>query len=171
MTLDLGPAATVPVGSFITAGRLLLRPVRKSDAGLFALYAGDRRVAEGTQTIPHPLPPGAAEAWVARLMAEDSPQQAWVMDGSATGLAEVLGVISNSVPTPTRDLDWLAIGRAFFGEGQCMRLSDLTPERWSGVARPALIVADVAPAPGKPPPLGLTPAMIRQEFLGASRKG
>jgi RimJ/RimL family protein N-acetyltransferase len=94
MTLDLGPAATVPVGSFITAGRLLLRPVRKSDAGLFALYAGDRRVAEGTQTIPHPLPPGAVEAWVARLMADTGPQQAWVMDGSATGLAEVLGVIT-----------------------------------------------------------------------------
>lgn len=77
---------------------------------------------------------------------------------------------TNSVPTPTRDLDWLAIGRAFFGADQCVRLSDLTPEKWAGVARPALIVADVAPAPGKPPPLGLTPAMIRQEFLGASRK-
>ena len=42
-------------------------------------------------------------------------------------------------------------------------------ERWAGVARPAMIVADVAPAPAKPPALGMTPAMIRQEFLGASR--
>ena len=75
---------------------------------------------------------------------------------------------TNSVPTPTRDLDWLAVGRAFFGEA-CVRLSDLTAERWAGVARPAMIVADVAPAGAKPPALGLTPAMIRAEFLGASR--
>lgn len=74
-----------------------------------------------------------------------------------------------SVPTPTRELDWLAIGRAFFGADQCLRLSELTPERWAGVARPAMIVADVAPAPAKPPALGMTPAMIRIEFLKASK--
>lgn len=74
-----------------------------------------------------------------------------------------------SVPTPTREMDWLAVGRAFFGADQCVRLSDLTADKWAGVKRPALIVADVAPAPGKPPALGLTPAMIRAEFLGASR--
>jgi RimJ/RimL family protein N-acetyltransferase len=68
--------------------------VRKSDAGLFALYAGDRRVAEATRSIPHPLPPGAAEAFVTRMMAGQGPEAAWVMDGSAVGLAEVLGVIS-----------------------------------------------------------------------------
>ncbi len=93
MTLDLTTATTPPVGAF-AAGRLTLRPVRKSDAGLFALYAGDRRVAEATRSIPHPLPPGAAEAFVARMMAGAGPETAWVMDGSATGLAEVLGVIS-----------------------------------------------------------------------------
>jgi thiamine pyrophosphate-dependent acetolactate synthase large subunit-like protein len=74
-----------------------------------------------------------------------------------------------SVPTPTRELDWLAIGRAFFGAEQCLRLSDLTPERWAGVARPAMILADVAPAPAKPPALGMTPAMIRIEFAKASK--
>ena len=74
-----------------------------------------------------------------------------------------------SVPSPTREMDWLAVGRAFFGEQQCMRLSDLTPERWAATARPAMIVADVAPAPGKPPALGMTPAMIRIEFLKAAR--
>lgn len=74
-----------------------------------------------------------------------------------------------SVRSPTRELDWLAVGRAFFGAEQCLRLSDLTPERWAGMARPAMIVADVAPAPGKPPALGMTPAMIRLEFLKASK--
>jgi len=74
-----------------------------------------------------------------------------------------------SAPTPTRDMDWLAVGRAFFGADQCMRLSDLTAERWAGVARPAMIVADIAPAPNKPPALGMTPAMIRAAFLEASK--
>lgn len=78
----------------IAAGRFVLRPVQKSDAGLFALYAGDRRVAEGTQRVPHPLPPGAAEAFVERAMSNKGDEDIWVMDGAASGLAEVLGVIS-----------------------------------------------------------------------------
>ena len=78
----------------IAAGRFILRPVRKSDAGLFAMYAGDRRVAEATHSIPHPLPPGAADAFVSRAMVPRSDEDVWVMDGSATGLAEVLGVIN-----------------------------------------------------------------------------
>lgn len=78
----------------ITAGRFILRPVRKSDAGLFAMYAGDRRVAEATHSIPHPLPPGAAEAFVSRAMSIRADEDVWAMDGSATGLAEVLGVIN-----------------------------------------------------------------------------
>ncbi len=78
----------------ISAGRFVLRPVQKSDVGLFAMYAGDRRVAMGTQSIPHPLPPGAAEAFVTRAMTRAGGEDVWVMDGSATGLAEVLGVIS-----------------------------------------------------------------------------
>ena len=77
--------------------------------------------------------------------------------------------LPDPAPEVPAGLDWLAIGRAFFGDGQCLRLSDLTPERWVGVARPAMIVADVAPAPAKPPVLGMTPAMIRMEFLKASK--
>jgi RimJ/RimL family protein N-acetyltransferase len=91
MTLEL--IAPVAEGQ-IAAGRFVLRPVRRSDAGLFALYAGDRRVAEATRSIPHPLPPGAAEAFVTRAMAGSDEEDVWVMDGRATGLAEVLGVIS-----------------------------------------------------------------------------
>jgi RimJ/RimL family protein N-acetyltransferase len=89
-SLALPPAATTE----ISAGRLVLRAVRKSDAGLLALFAGDRRVAEATRTIPHPYPPGAAEAWVARMMAGTGMERVWIMDGSASGLSEVLGVIS-----------------------------------------------------------------------------
>ncbi len=72
----------------------VLRPVRASDAGLIAHHAGDRRVAEATQNIPHPFPPGAAEAFVARAIQHERPGSVWVLDGALTGLSEVLGVIS-----------------------------------------------------------------------------
>lgn len=88
------PPTQAATGNQIAAGRFILRPVRKSDAGLFAMYAGDRRVATGTRSIPHPLPPGAAEAFVTRTMVQGGAEDVWVMDGSATGLGEVLGVIS-----------------------------------------------------------------------------
>ncbi len=78
----------------ILTERFVLRAVTKSDAGLFALYAGDRRVAEATQGIPHPLPPGTAEAFCARAMASTGDEDIWVMDGTRSGLPEVLGVIS-----------------------------------------------------------------------------
>jgi len=85
--------AILPEGG-IAAGRFVLRPVRRSDAGLFAMYAGDRRVAEATRSIPHPLPPGAADAFVTRATQGKADEDVWVMDGSSTGLAEVLGVIN-----------------------------------------------------------------------------
>ncbi len=78
----------------ILAGRFVLRPVRASDVGLIAHFAGDKRVAEATQNIPHPFPPGAAEAYVARAMKHERPGSVWVMDGTMSGLSELLGVIS-----------------------------------------------------------------------------
>lgn len=78
----------------IETERFVLRPVRRSDAGLLSMFASDKRVAWTTSTIPHPLPPGATEAFVERAMREDRTEDIWVMDGTATGLGEVLGVIS-----------------------------------------------------------------------------
>ena len=77
----------------IEAGRFILRPLRKSDAGLLAMYAGDKRVAEATQSIAHPLPPGATEAYIARAQSQDRTGDVWVMDGSMHDHAEVLGVV------------------------------------------------------------------------------
>ena len=54
----------------IEAGRFVLRPLRRSDMGLIEHYGSDERVARMTTSIPHPLPPGATEAFVARAMAE-----------------------------------------------------------------------------------------------------
>lgn len=78
----------------IAAERFCLRPVRKSDEGLLRMYAGDERVARNTSSIPHPLPPGAVEAFIARSVADDRDEDVWIMDGSAGGMGELLGVIS-----------------------------------------------------------------------------
>lgn len=85
---------SIAVPDAIAAGRFVLRPLRPSDAGLIMLYAGDRRVAEATRSIPHPLPPGAVEAFIARAMSGETRGTIWAMDGAATGLSELLGVIS-----------------------------------------------------------------------------
>lgn len=78
----------------IAAGRFVLRPLRRTDVTLFEAHAGDKRVAEATQAIPHPLPPEAAEKFVAKAIAGGSDEDIWVMDGTISGLAEVLGMIS-----------------------------------------------------------------------------
>lgn len=78
----------------IETGRFLLRPLRPSDAGMIAHYTADRRIAEGTRAIPHPLPPGAAEDFVARALSPGRIEDVWAIDGSANRLAELLGVIS-----------------------------------------------------------------------------
>ena len=59
----IDPIANLPT---IQADRFVLRPVRKSDAGMLEIHTGDARVARGTRSIAHPLPPGATEAFIAR---------------------------------------------------------------------------------------------------------
>ena len=78
----------------IETERLVLRPLRRSDAGLLELYGSDERVARMTRSIPHPLPPGAIEAFIARSLADGRVEDVWVMDGSAKGLGELLGLIA-----------------------------------------------------------------------------
>ncbi len=77
----------------IETERLILRPLRRTDAGNLELFGSDERVARMTRTIPHPLPPGAVETFIARALAEDRDEDIWVMDGSATGFGEFLGLI------------------------------------------------------------------------------
>jgi RimJ/RimL family protein N-acetyltransferase len=82
----------------IEAERFILRPLRKSDAGRISLYAGDARVARGTRSIPHPLPPGLVEGFIARALGPERVEDVWAMDGAQGEPAdrghEVLGVIS-----------------------------------------------------------------------------
>ncbi|OAN74019.1 acetyltransferase [Jannaschia sp. EhC01] len=85
---------TILAQAVIETPRMFLRPLRPSDAGLLAMYHADKRVAEMTTSIPHPLPPGAAESFVARFMKPEGDAFAWVMDATEFGGAEVMGVIS-----------------------------------------------------------------------------
>lgn len=78
----------------ITAERFVLRPLRVSDCGLIEHYTGDRRVARMTTSIPHPLPPGSAEAFVKRAQAADRTTDVWAMDATTDGGPELMGVIS-----------------------------------------------------------------------------
>jgi RimJ/RimL family protein N-acetyltransferase len=62
------PEPEAPAGGqpTLVTPRLRLRPLRAADAAQIALHAGDRKVAWMTTRIPHPYPPGAAEAVVER---------------------------------------------------------------------------------------------------------
>ena len=77
----------------IETKRLTLRPLMTSDAGLLTLYAGDSRVAHNI-SLPHPLPPGETEAFIARSNMPDRIEDVWALDGSKSGLPELLGVAS-----------------------------------------------------------------------------
>lgn len=77
----------------IETDRLILRPLRRSDVGLLDIYAADERVARMTRSIPHPLPPGASEALIQRSRADERDEDVWVMDGSPTGRAELMGLV------------------------------------------------------------------------------
>ncbi|MBC7163893.1 MAG: GNAT family N-acetyltransferase [Roseovarius sp.] len=85
---------TITTQPVIETDRFDLRPLRASDAGLIALNAGDIRVARATATIPHPYPPGAAEALVARAQAESRSEDVWAIDATKIGGAEVMGLVS-----------------------------------------------------------------------------
>lgn len=71
-----------------------LRPLRRSDQGLIELYAGDERVARMTTSIPHPLPPGAVEALIARSLDPVRDEDVWAVDGTKSGGEELKGLIS-----------------------------------------------------------------------------
>lgn len=91
MTIENAIHADQPI---LTSPRLVLRPLQMSDATLLALYTGDRRVAEGTRSIPHPLPAGATEAFITQSLSPTREEDVWVLDGSAAGYDPVLGLLS-----------------------------------------------------------------------------
>lgn len=81
------------IAADIAAGRLALRPPRPSDAGPLALWLGDARVATMLPAIPHPYPPGAAEALIERARAGLRSGPLYVMDASPSDGPEVVGLV------------------------------------------------------------------------------
>jgi RimJ/RimL family protein N-acetyltransferase len=74
--------------------RMRLRRLRPADAALIGLYASDERVARMTMSIPHPYPPGAAEAFVDRALAPGARDRIWALDTGADGENGLIGLIS-----------------------------------------------------------------------------
>ena len=101
----------------IETERLQLRPLRRSDVGLIAHYTADRRVAEGTRSIPHPLPPGASDAFVRRALSDGRDEDVWAIDGSAHGLGEVLGVVSLTRMEDSQSELGFWVGAGFWNTG------------------------------------------------------
>lgn len=107
----------------IRSERLVLRGLRPDDAPAMAVAAGDRRVAEGTRSIPHPLPPGAAEGFIAAALNPVREEDVWAIDASPAGGPGLAGVIS------LKALD----------RGQCQIGYWVAPEVWnSGIASEAV---------------------------------
>ena len=77
----------------IPAERFVLRPPKLSDVGPLDMHLGDERVAKMTREFAHPLPPGATESYISRSLDAKHPEDVWVMDGSSTGMGEVLGAV------------------------------------------------------------------------------
>ncbi len=84
----------IPLQAVIETDRFDLRPLQRSDMGLIEHYAGDQRVARMTTSIPHPVPPGMTEAFVTRAMSDTRDADVWAMDGTKSGAAELMGLIS-----------------------------------------------------------------------------
>lgn len=78
----------------IATARLTLRPLRRQDREQLQLYTGDRRVAEGTRSIPHPLPDGTADGFIEAALKPGHEEDVWAMDGAPQGSASLMGVIS-----------------------------------------------------------------------------
>ncbi|MEM7473224.1 MAG: GNAT family N-acetyltransferase [Pseudomonadota bacterium] len=88
--MSLTMKITQPV---IKTDRFTLRPVSEADTGALKLHGSDKRVAQNTTTIPHPLPDGATEAFIARCNAPDRSEDVWVIDPSEDG-NQVIGAIA-----------------------------------------------------------------------------
>ncbi len=74
--------------------RLRLRRLERGDAAVIHLYASDVRVARMTTSIPHPNPPGSAEAFVARATAPDAIETVWGLDSGEDRENGLIGLIS-----------------------------------------------------------------------------
>lgn len=105
------PQITIPAEHFE------LRPVRRSDAGLITLYGSDQRISMMTTSIPHPLPPGATEQFLARALSEERDEDVWALDATRTGGPELMGLMSLTRLSPEQSEIGYWVAPAFWGKG------------------------------------------------------
>lgn len=78
----------------VATPRMRLRRLRRSDAGLIALYCGHADVARMTTSIPHPYPPGLAEGFVERAGDIRDGEYVWALDTGEDDMNGLIGLIS-----------------------------------------------------------------------------
>lgn len=100
----------------IECERLTLRRPQMSDAGPIAHYVGDKRVAEMLTSVPHPYPPGAAEAFIDRSLADATREHVWVMDALKIDGPEFIGAISLKAKDGAHELGYW-VGSPFWNTG------------------------------------------------------
>ncbi len=74
--------------------RLTLRSLRPSDAGPMGLWCGQFKVASMLARVPHPYPPGAAEAYIESVLSGRAGETVWAMDAGLSEGPDFLGAVS-----------------------------------------------------------------------------
>lgn len=78
----------------IETDRLTLRPLVPSDAGLIRLYSQEEKLARMTRSIPHPLPPGATEGFIASVLEGRHGGTVWAIEHRGAAGEALIGVIA-----------------------------------------------------------------------------
>lgn len=106
----------------LQTSRLILRPLKMSDAKRVQLLAGDKEVARTTLLIPHPYPNGAAEAWIAEQHEKRASREQAVFAAVPRESDELIGCIgltrSSETGPHAAELGYW-IGRPFWNLGYC----------------------------------------------------
>jgi ribosomal-protein-alanine N-acetyltransferase len=101
----------------ITTFPVVLRPFGPADAPRVQELCGDRALAQMTALVPHPYPPGAAEAWIGTHADERAAGAAYnyAITRQEDGL--VVGAIVIGARAATTDSLGYWVGRPYWGNG------------------------------------------------------
>ena len=104
----------------IETERLILRPLELSDAFSMQLLAGDHRIADTTESIPHPYEEGMAEKWIQSLHSDSDAQNHVAFAVSLKEQSGLIGCCGLSLVAKHRRASlgyW--IGFEYWGKGFC----------------------------------------------------
>lgn len=104
----------------LDAGRLVLRPFDLHDAPSVERLAGACEVADTTLNVPHPYPPGAAEAWIATHAVQWAAGKNVVYAITLRSSGELAGAINLEIETMHAKAEigyW--IGVPYWNHGYC----------------------------------------------------